>query len=99
MIFSGLFSRERNNVDDAAEREKRNATIRERGTPTRAVVTDVICKRNGWVVMAVYEDRWLGTQNTYKSDLLTQKPCVYVGGEVIVYVDEASASGNYFVDC
>lgn len=95
MIFSGLFKKQAAAQEDKSKEEK----IRAIGTPTRAVVTDVINKRNGWVVIAVYEDRWIGTQNVYTSKVLTQKPCVYVGGEVIVYVDDASGSGDYFVDC
>lgn len=73
--------------------------IRKKGTPIRAVVTDVICKRNGFIVMAVYEDRWLGTQRLYKSDLLQEQPCVHIGGEVVVYVDDTNENGNYFLDC
>lgn len=73
--------------------------IRKRGTPIRATVTDVICKRNGFIVMAVYEDRWLGSQRIYASDLLQQQPCVHIGGEVVVYVDDVDSDGKYFLDC
>jgi deoxycytidylate deaminase len=73
--------------------------IKQIGTAMRATVTDVIIKRNGYIVMAIYEDRELGTQRSYKSELLTQQPCVHIGGEVIVYVDNISSNGSYFVDC
>ena len=73
--------------------------IKRKGTMIHAVVTDVIVKRNGYIVMAVYEDRWLGTQTPYTSELLTQKPVVHIGGEVIVYVDDVGAKGDYYVDC
>ena len=95
MNFLGLFKKQASAIDARSSKER----IREIGTPTRAVVTDVINKRNGWVVIAVYEDRWIGTQNVYTSEVLKEKPCVYVGGEVIVYVDDASGDGSYFVDC
>lgn len=74
-------------------------SIKTTGTAIRATVTDVIIKRNGYIVMAIYEDRWLGTQYSYKSELLTQQPCVHIGGEVVVYVDNINSNGSYFVDC
>lgn len=41
----------------------------------------------------------LGTQHSYKSNLLKEVPCVHIGGEVIVYVDDVDADGDYYVDC
>lgn len=83
----------------AAQAMTKGEEIKKRGTPIRATVTDVVCKRNGFIVMAIWEDRWLGTQYSYTSELLTQQPCVHIGGEVIVYVDDVSANGDYYVDC
>lgn len=80
---------------EAATRE----AIKTTGTAIRAIVTDVIVKRNGYIVVAIWEDRWLGTQYTYRSDLLEQQPCVHIGGEVVVYVDDINTNGRYFVDC
>lgn len=50
-------------------------------------------------MVAVWEDRWLGTQYTYRSELLKTQPCVHIGGECIVYVDDINTNGRYFVDC
>lgn len=95
MLFGGLFKKENEDSNVAAK----FARLREYGTPTPSIVTDIITKRTGWIVMAICEDRWLGTQTTYRSGLLKLKPKCYVGGEVIVYVDDASANGDYYVDC
>ncbi len=95
MLFGGLFKKEDKEDNLAAKL----ARLREYGTPTPSIVTDIIKKRTGWIVMAICEDRWLGTQTSYRSGLLKVKPSVYVGGEVIVYVDDASANGDYYVDC
>lgn len=73
--------------------------IKRTGTMLRAVVTDVCVKRNGYVVSAIYEDRWLGTQYKYTSNVLTEMPRVYIGGEVTVYVDNINSDGLYYVDC
>lgn len=79
--------------------EERRSEIRAKGTPIRAVVTNVSVTRSGYIVMAVWEDSWLGTQHVYKSDVLKQQPLAYIGGEVIVYVDETNATGDYYVAC
>ena len=95
MIFSGLFNKERISTQPDVRSYERIMAV---GTPTRATVTDVLRKRTGWVVVAVYEDRWLGTQEMYTSRILTQKPDAFVGGEVTVYVDDASGTGDYYMD-
>lgn len=80
-------------------REDNNKRIKKTGTPVRATVTDVIVKRNGYIVVALYKDRWLGTQYSYTSQLLKETPCVSIGGEVMVYVDDLAAEGEYYVEC
>lgn len=72
--------------------------IKRIGTPFRAIVTDIIVKRNGFIVTALYEDKWLGTQSNYRSRLLATMPTVRVGGEVMVYVDDR-VKGRYCLDC
>lgn len=96
--YMGLFRR-KSNVYAASRSVNTGEEIRARGTPMRAVVSDVIVKRNGYIVVAIYEDRELGTQHSYKSNLLKEVPCVHIGGEVIVYVDDVDADGDYYVDC
>ena len=87
----GLFRR-KSNVYAASRSVNTDEEIRARGTPMRAVVSDVIVKRNGYIVVAIYE-------HSYKSNLLKEVPCVHIGGEVIVYVDDVDADGDYYVDC
>lgn len=95
----GLWSGRKSVRSKADKAEEEVAAIKTTGTPIRAVVTDVIVKRNGYIVVAIWEDRWLNTQYTYRSKLLTTMPCVHIGGEVVVYVDNINTNGNYFVDC
>lgn len=94
----GLFRRKAS-ISNVSRQVETNEDIKARGTPIRAVVSDVIVKRNGYIVVAIYEDRWIGTQHSYRSELLREQPCVHIGGEVIVYVDDVDADGSYFVDC
>lgn len=96
--YMGLFRR-KSNVYAASRSVNTDEEIRARGTQMRAVVSDVIVKRNGYIVVAIHEDRELGTQHSYKSNLLKEVPCVHIGGEVIVYVDDVDADGDYYVDC
>ena len=97
MILTSIFKKQAKALAEAET--VKDDHIRQIGTPTRATVTDIINKRNGWVVVAIYEDRWIGTQNVYTSKVLKQKPEVYIGGEVMVYVDDTSCTGDYLVDC
>lgn len=92
----GLFRHRQANPDN---KKQEDDELKKIGTPIRAVVTDVICKRNGYIVVALYEDRWLGTQYSYTSALLKEAPCVHVGGEVIVYVSDLDMDGRYYVQC
>lgn len=89
----------RNKARKVSKEEETKEAIKTTGTPIRATVTDVIVKRNGFIVVAIWEDRWLGTQYTYRSELLTTQPCVHIGGECVVYVDDINTNGRYFVDC
>ena len=94
----GIF-RHKASIAAVSRAVEKSEDIKKRGTMVRAQVVDVIVKRNGYIVLAIYEDRWLGTQYSYKSELLTQQPAVHIGGEVIVYVDDVDANGRYYVDC
>ena len=89
----------RNKIKTSNKENETREAIKTTGTPIRATVTDVIVKRKGYIVVAVWEDRWLGTQYTYRSELLKTQPCVHIGGECIVYVDDINTNGRYFVDC
>ena len=97
MILTSIFKKQAKAL--AESDTQKDEYIRQIGTPTRATGTDIINKRNGWVVIAIYEDRWIGTQSVYTSKVLKQKPEVYIGGEVMVYVDDTSCKGDYLIDC
>lgn len=92
----GLFMRSKLFVEP---QRKTVDELKKLGTPIWAVVSNIVSKRNGYLVTAIHEDDWLGTRETYVSDVKPRRPDIGIGGEVRVFIDDFGASGCYYVEC